>query len=366
MITDNAQKQLKTRQICLFYLAFTISNKLFTLPSTIADVCSNDAWLSTLLSVMLDTLSIVIMLIVSKNNDKDFFELLTTAFSRVGAIIVSVIYFIYFFLKSIIPIMEQREYIDLTLYIPNPSFLYFLPFFIVCIYICSKKLRLLGRLSDILFITTLLGFITLMALSISHADFSNLLPVGINGTKKIFSGTFLSLNWFGDCVYFLFFIGNFKRNKKDGVKITLSYLFSGLLIVLFLMVFYGIFTSIAYRQKFSLTEISKYTTIINSTGRFDYLAIMLLLFSNVITISLPLFFCCKILERIITIKNRFIMPVIVSALSLLVNVLISEHVYSMQKTLITFFGIFYFFMANVFPIIIILLGKRRKNENAKV
>ena len=60
------------------------------------------------------------------------------------------------------------------------------------------------------------------------------------------------------------------------------------------------------------------------------------------------------------------MPVTISALSLLVNVLISKHVYSTQKTLITFFGIFYFFMANVFPIIIILLGKRRKNENAKV
>lgn len=358
------EKQLRVRQICLFFLAFTCTNKLFTLPSTIASVSFNDLWLSTLLNVLLDGTSIFLMLILSKNTDKNIYEILEDLMGKIGAKIVCALYLICFFIKSLIPIIEQKEYIDLTLYISSPSIIYFLPFFIVCFYLCTKKLRVLGRLSDVLFISTITGFIVLMALSIPHADFSNVLPVGVNGIKKILSGSFLSLTWFGDAVYFLFFIGNYNRTKKDGKKILLSYFISALSIVLFMIVFYGIFSSISYRQKFSLTEISKYTTIINSTGRFDYFAILLLLVSNLISISLPLFFCSKLLNYIFSIKNRYVSPLIVTFLAFFTIVILTQHVFSTQKIIISVIGLIFLIFFNVLPLIFLLVFKRRNNENS--
>ncbi len=357
-----ATKQLRTRQICLFFLAFTFTTKLFTLPSIVANVSKNDLWISTLFNVLLDLLSLIILLIVSKNVDDDFYTILEKTFTKTGAKIVCIFYFFYFFSKSLLPIVEQREYIELTLYTSSPSLLYFLPFFIVSFYISTKKLRVLGRLADVLFLCSSLGFLVLMALSVPHADLSNVLPIGINGIGNIARGSFLSLTWFGDTLFFFFFIGNFNRAKKDGVKISLSYLISALSVVLFMMVFYGIFTSISYRQKFSLTEISKYTTIINSTGRFDYFAILLLLVSNLVSLSLPLYFCSKLLNYVLGAKNQNIAPFIVTLLSISVILLLTKRVFSLQKIVITFFGVFYVFMANVLPILVLLIYKRRKNE----
>lgn len=359
-----ATKQLKTRQICLFFIAFTFINKIFTLPSIIANVSKNDLWISSFFNVLLDGFTLILMLILSKNTDQDFFTMLERLLTKTGAKIISCFYFLYFFSKSVLPIIEQREYIELTLYIPNPSFLYFLPFFIVCFYIATKKLRILGRLADVLFLSSALGFIVLMALSIPHADFSNTLPIGVNGLSAIIKGSFLSLVWYGDALYFLFFIGNFKRAKKDGTKISVAYFISGIIVVLFMVVFYGIFTSIAYRQKFSLTEISKYTTIINSTGRFDYFAILMLLVSNVVTLSIPLYFCAKILDHIFNVKYKYLSPAIVSVLSLTLTLVLTERIFSAQKIIITLFGIFYVLMANVLPVILLLISKRRKHENS--
>ena len=74
---------------------------------------------------------------------------------------------------------------------------------------------------------------------------------------------------------------NFIYKKRDGIKIIIAFLISGLSVVLFMVVFYGIFTSIAFRQQFALTEISKYTAIINNIGRFDYIGILNILFSGI-------------------------------------------------------------------------------------
>ena len=119
------EKQLRVRQICLFFLAFTCINKLFTLPSTIASVSFNDLWLSTLLNVLLDGTSIFLMLILSKNTDKNIYEILEDLMGKIGAKIVCALYSICFFIKSLIPIIEHKEYIDLTLYISSPSSIYF-------------------------------------------------------------------------------------------------------------------------------------------------------------------------------------------------------------------------------------------------
>lgn len=360
------EKHLKTRQICLFFITFLVVNKLFTLPSTVSFYAKEDLWISAGINLLVDFLTLLALLLIGKNTNLTFYELLEICFKKIGAKIVAGLYFLYFFVKSILPILEQKEYIDLTLYTSYPSFIYFVPFFIIAILLGSKKIRVLGRLSDALFLTTIIGFSILMALSIPHADFSNLLPVGAVGAKMVIRASYLSLNWFGDVVYFFMFIGTFNYKKKDGLKILTSYIISALSVILFYIVFYCIFSSIAERQKFSLTEISKYTTIINSTGRFDYFAILLLLITNVISISLPLFFCAKILDYIFNVKNRFLSPLIITSSICVLVVILGEYVYSAQRIILSFLGPVFLFMGNLFPILILILGKKgAKNATIK-
>ncbi|MCQ2388022.1 MAG: GerAB/ArcD/ProY family transporter, partial [Clostridia bacterium] len=148
-------------------------------------------------------------------------------------------YVIFFLFKSFIPIAEQKEYIELTLYINTPDVLNFMPFFIFAFYLCLKRLRVLGRISDILWAFTLASLIMLFALSISNINLEKMLPLGKVKLSDIIYGSFSTLNWYGDCVYFLFFIGEFNKTNNYKRSILLTFLLVFLIVIIFYIVFYS-------------------------------------------------------------------------------------------------------------------------------
>ncbi|MBQ7339587.1 MAG: GerAB/ArcD/ProY family transporter [Clostridia bacterium] len=358
----NHNKQLKTRQICLFFIAFTPLTKLFSMPSVLALLSSHDLWISALINVVIDLITLFFLISVAKRTDKTYFEMLKDFFGNVGAKIICTLYVVFFLLKSIVPITEQKNYLEATLYLSMPSFLYFFGFFIVAFYLATKKMRVLGRLSDVLFSFTLSGFLTLIFLSLNNVDFTSVLPIGAMGFKNIFAGSYHTFSWFGDAVYMVFFLGNFIKTKRFGIKIVASYLVNAVMVLLFLIVFYGIFTSIAFRQRFALTEIAKYTTVISNTGRIDYLAIISLLFPCIISTALPLFLACKILEQVFNIKNKFISPLIIIGLTFLFVWIFEEYYYSIKGFILNILSFILLVFSNIFPLIFIFTKNKEKYE----
>ena len=360
------EKQLKTRQICLFFIAFLPITKLFAMPSIMASLAGRNLWLSGLTNVVFDVITLSVLIVVSKKTDKTFYQILTSTFGETVAKIISVLYVIYFLFKSAFPIMEQKDYINATLYFAKPSTFYFLPFFAVAFYICSKKMRILGRLSDVLFTFTLSGYGLLMALALKNTDFFAILPIGKCNVNEIINGSYSSLAWFGDSAYFLFFIGQYQHRKGDGVKILASYLANSLMIILFLIVFYGVFTFIAFRQKFGLTDIAKYTSVISNTGRFDYIASMSLLFSGIISIILPLFFASKLLEEVFSLKSPLISSIICVIIAFTLSVVFAQYYYSIEKFMTGTAGILLLFFGNVFPVLFIFFTKKANNDKEAI
>lgn len=358
--------QLKTRQICLFFIAFLPVTKFFMLPSVIAETSKEDMWISALLNIVLDLITVMVILRCCKKHNTTYFNLLSETFGKVTAKIIFGVYFVYFLLKSILPIIEQKDYIMLTLYTSMPSTFYFIPFFIALFFNCTKRLRIVGRTSDVMWLVTLSGFTILMFLSFSNVDLSALLPIFANG-KKIFKASYYSLNWFGDGIYLLFFMGEFRYEKKTFIKVIISFLIGGFMVVSFMIIFYCTFTSIAFRQQFALTEISKYTTVINSTGRFDYLGIILILFSNIFSLTVPVYFASRTLNTIFEFKKTFISPLIVIALLIIPVIILGEYTSSIEYILVTYVSIFFLIVGNILPILTIFIKKRRKtNEQLKV
>lgn len=357
------QYQLKSRQVCLFFIAFVPLLKLFGLPSTLAQIAKEDMWISVFFNAMIDALTIACILSAIKKCNCSFFTLLQNNFGKVFTKVVLIAYFLYFSLKAVLPIFEQRDYIKLTLYTLKPNLLYFLPFFIVPFYLCTKKLRVLGRLSDILWLISINGIVTLFALSIGNADFGAILPIGAQGISAVSLGTVKAFSMFGDCVYLMFFMGEFDYKKRDEIKILLSYLLGALIIVAFFIIFYCVFTSIAYRQRFALTEISKYTTVINNLGRFDYIGIIMVLFANVFAISLPIYFSSRLLNKIFNIKKDWIAPIFTVGIQLIIAVLFERFSFSVQLLSTNLFSVLFFVFSNLFPALFCKFCKKEINNN---
>ena len=69
---------LKTRQVCFFIIAFSLVVKIFSLPSIIASYANEDMWISSLINVVLDLITLIAVLFACKSADKDFLSLLQT------------------------------------------------------------------------------------------------------------------------------------------------------------------------------------------------------------------------------------------------------------------------------------------------
>ncbi len=353
--------QLKTRQVCLFFIAFLPATKFFMLPSILAKSANHAMWISALILFLCDFLTIFALTFACRKAKTDFYGLLELNFGKVGCKIILFFYLVFFLLKSIIPINEQKDYVVLTLYETMPNAFNFLPIFLVSFYFCIKSKRVIGRCSDVLWIAMVLGLTILFVFSVSSADFDAMLPVFATSGKKVFSGAYLGSAWYGDAVYLMFFIGDFAFKKKDTLKILGAFALSGLAVIFFMVIFYGIFTSIAYRQLFALTEISKYTSVINNMGRFDYIGIINILFTGIFSLALPLYFATEIISKIFPFKTKWMPALIVNLGMLIFNVAFNEYFASIEFFITNFASAYFILLGNILPIFTLLLKNKGDN-----
>lgn len=355
-------KEIKPRQLTLFFIAFLPITKFFTLPKAGAQIANEDFWISVLICIVLDLIAIVFLLYANEKHDASFYEILKTNFGKWGANAVYVIYFIYFILKAFSPIYEQYSFLQTTLYETSPSAIKYFPFLIVAIYLCTTKLKTIGRLSDIMWIITIVATFLLFSLALSDIDFTSILPIGANG-GKIFEASYYLLNWFTDASYLLFMLGTFKLDGKKMLKPLLGFLGHALLTIGFCIVFYSVFIYISGRELYAIAEISKYSNVINSIGRFDYMAIFCLLIPHTVSIILPLYFACNILTKLIGTKHKTIICVGVCLLVYIPLIYLNSYVVGILDFIHIYMTPFIFIAGNVFPCFIAIMKKPKGETN---
>ncbi len=354
-------REFNLRQMCLFFIAFMPVTKIFLLPSIYAGLTGADMWISAFINLAADMVSLLSVLLFWKRFDgMEFYDALSESLGKSVAKTVYFLYFIYFMLKAYIPLVEQKGFIEITLYENTAGFLVFTPLALFAIYLSVKKACVLGRAADILAFVTLNGVILLSSLSIANADFGSVLPVGINGAFNICKASYYALAWFGDAVYFLFLTGEVKFEKGYLWKTLTSYLISGVLVVFFMLLFYSTFSSIAQRQSYALTEISKYSTVIYNIGRFDYIGIFSILLSGIFSLSLPLYFANVCFRRVFEVKRKLLLSAVLSSVVFCAVWVTQSNISLVQNVIQTYLGVFTLILSNVLPISLFFL--RRKNE----
>ncbi len=305
------------KQICLMLITLVPASKFLVLPSVYSAFAKNDAWFAGLLNCILDgVLLAVILLFLRKFNGQTLYSVIEYNLGKVGAKIVFFIYFIYFMLKTVIPVFEQKNFTEITLYETSPTVLTFLPFFLVSFYMCVKGLKTMARTGEITFWFTIFGLSLVLFLSIGTTEFYYLQPVLKNPLKQTLTATYSALIWYGQPIILLFLSGKIKREKKFELSVVISFVFIALVCVLMFAVFTGIYGDIAVRQIYALTKMTKYAIALSNVGRFDYIATLFLVATGVLSLSVPLIFATECLTCVFGSKRRWLLALIVNALML--------------------------------------------------
>ena len=181
-------------------------------------------------------------------------------------------------------------------------------------------------------------------------------------------GTAYTMSWFYDSVILLFLMGKFEYKKGMAWKSVLCYLAGAAAVLIFLAIFYGIFSDIAIRQIFAFAKTSKYFAGISVLGRIDFIFIYSLALVMAFYCTLPLHAGVDMLTEAYGNRENRLMTVLLSvginavmfALSLLLNFSFRVLNATITKPLFWLFPLF----ALLLPVIALAL-RRSPREKAK-
>ncbi len=318
------EKQIKTSQICAIFIALLPLTKVVCAPAYFAKVCAEKLWQPLVILLIFDLILLfVCYCIFKKHKEKSFYDILCNAYCKPFANAIFIIYALFFFAKTLIPLFEQKIFIENTFYETLPQAPVFYPALIIIFYLALKGFKTFGRTCQITCFLTAIGFLLILFLAIPSAEYESLLPLFAFSNKSAPICALTALTYFNDAIYLLFFLGYFKAEKKSGLKIFLSYVIPFLCVILFYVTFYGIFTFVAKTRKVAISEVGIFSVALINVGRFDHIALFLLALSSIIAVSLPIMLSTHCLVQVIGEKYRLVITIVLTLLLLVLCITLS-------------------------------------------
>ncbi len=306
---------ISVRQISFILIAYNAVLKLILYPSAAAAASGNDLIFPALFDLAVQTVVVWAIAYLCSRTDKTFFELLENTFNRTTARVVYALFALYFLFAAIVPMNEQQLLVHASFYDTVPSLYSFLPFFFFSVYAGAKGFTNAGRCADVSFPIFLVCVIALAVMSAGEGEYTNLLPVLKQPFPKLAGGAFSALFRYADSAFLLMFMGRFKYKKGDAVKLTLSYVIGGLIVIALMAIFYSLYGALTPSRAFLLNDISAFFPAIGYVGRIDLPLIYALDIVILFAIALYIQMCVHCLSFAFGWNKR-------SALSLGVNIVL--------------------------------------------
>lgn len=353
-----------SRQIA-FAAAFLLpAAKLLEVPSLLAKHAAGDLLLPAFLHFLLQAGVLFALLYAASKSEKTLFERLKERFGK-WTLVFYILYAVYFLFAAILPLLDLEKFTYAAFFDTSPTVFSFAFFFIFSAFVCAKGLKALGRAADLCLFLFALPFLFLIATSLTEADFSHLLPVF--GTK--FGDTMSAFTFttphFSDAILLLPLIGNLRHKKGDSVKIMSGYAAGAASTLLFLAVFFGIFSSIAAREHYAFSKIGQYFPALSVIGRVDLLFVYLLTITLLIFTSMPLLYTIDFTCRAVGTRRR-------ALFSALLNLALLGFVFYFNKYYNALYGLIsgklplvFWLIADMVPLFFLFLPKSRAKALVK-
>ena len=326
--------QLCTRQVCFIMAAYTAAGKLLMMPAELSYYCGGDLWLPALIVYVLQVAAVWAVAFACSKTDKTFFALIEGVLGKAASKVFSWLFALFFALAAVLPMFGQKLFVQAIFYDTIPALITFLPFFVFSVYAGAKGLKNAGRVADIALPLMGISLIVLFAMSVGEANVGWLLPVlRTTSASSVFSGARFSLYNFTDGAMMLMLMGRFRYKKGDSLKITLIYALSALVVLLFLVLFYSIFSALSPDQYFAVSKMAIFFSALSLVGRIDLIAAYAMeacmLFALLLYVQLCVTCVCEALGKEQT-AGRNVSPASAAA-SVAVNVLLAALVIAFNE-----------------------------------
>lgn len=353
------------RQITFFAAFILPIYKLLELPSILAQFTGGDLLLPAFLQYLFQTGILLALLFVCSRLEKPLFTYLEEKLGGWTAILYA-LYALYFLFAAVLPLLDLDKFVYAVFYDTSPTFFSFIFFFIVSAYVCARGIKTLGRIADLSLFLFLIPFAALIVMSLTEADASNLLPIFQHRLEHTVSAFTYTTPHFSDAILLLPLLGNLKYKKGDSKKIAIGYGLGGVCTLLFLGVFYGVYSTIAAREHYAFAKIAQYFPALTVIGRIDLLFVYLLCIVLFVYVSTPLHYATDLTTRICGGKRRVWFATAFNLAALLFTLFCNQHYNAIYALFGQYLYPVFWIFADLFPLALVLLVLKKKKKEKKV
>ena len=352
----HANQEINGRQLAFIAAIFLPTAKFLEAPSILATYAKGDLLLPALLHFLLQGLLLAALLFASSRSEEPLFSRLENRL-KWGAKIVYALLAVYFVFATILPLLDLDKFTYAVFFDTSPTVFSFALFFVLSAFLCSKGLKSIGRSADVSLFLFAVPFLALIGMSLVETDFSHLLP--LFGSK--FGDTVYAFKrstpHFSDAILLLPLLARRRYEKGDGVKIMSGYAVGAVATLLFLAVFFGVYSSIAPREHYAFSKIAQYFPALSTIGRLDLIFVYLLTIVLIFYTCLPLQHTVQCAALLLKKKETWLFSAVLNLL-LFVFLLFFNKYYNAIYTLISshLTPIFYF-IADLLPLFFLFIPK---------
>ena len=352
--------KISVRQVCFIMLAYTAVSKLIMYPTVLSTVTGRDLLFSALIDFAIQGLIVWTVSFAMSRTDKTFFELLEATFGNICARIIFALFALFFLVCTVIPLIEQEEYVHAIFYDSLSPLIVFVPFFFFSVYAASKGFENMGRSADICFPIFAISMVLILLMALPEVKWDNFLPVLKNSSRAVLTGSFTTYFRFFEPSWLLMFMGHFKYKKGDAAKITLSYIGGALVVILFLAVFYGLYGAVSPTRLYAISKVSLFFPAIDMIGRIDLVTLyaleVVMLFALVINVQ----FAVYCISKCTGYSNTVVISLAVNAVLFILILALDSEFSAVHELWSNWMWIVFVIFANIVPPLVWTLKRREK------
>lgn len=256
----NSEK-ISIRQMTMWFILYQLGSAFLVLPSNLASIAKQDAWISLSLVLAVQVLMIMVYTgIVKHFNGVPFEQYIQTLFGKwFGKLFLLMFTLMFPFLIMSLSLRDLGEYITTVIMPETPMEAIFVMMLGAVIYVVYCGVTSIGRAAEVLFFLVMallvLGYLSL----IPTAKVSNLLPVFEFGWKPIVHASFTNIAFpYIESVLFLYFTTQPEKWRNIVMK---SSLFSGALfmyvtVIVIAVLSQGVVSTLTFSSYFAVRTIS--------------------------------------------------------------------------------------------------------------
>ena len=355
---QNQSKKVYARQIAFAGAFLLPAAQFLESPSILARHAKGDLLLPAIMHFLLQSLVLLAIVYAASQSETSILDRLKGVFGKAMPVLYAVFAVFYLFF-GVLPLLDMEKYAYAAFFDTAPTAFSFGPFFLFSAYVCAKGIKSIARSADLCLFLFLFPFLALLAMSLTKADFSSLMPLFGTEFSQIGRAFSRTTPHFSSAILLLPLIANLQYKAGDGVKIMSGYWIGALLSLLFLAIFYAVFSSLAPREHYAFSKIAQYFPALSVIGRFDLIFIYLLSVVLLFYTCLPLQYTTECIANLFKIERKTWISAVLHLL-LFIGVLFLNKYYDAiyQSISGNLFWVF-IFIADMVPPFLIFLPKNR-------